>query len=247
MKDVLDTHTHTIVSGHAYNTMTEMMQAAAEKKLELLAITDHAPAMPGSTHPYYFSNSDMIDREYYQEKFGGFTRYLIGVELNILPGGEIDLSQKDLSKMDVAIASIHPPCYPGCDIDENTRVCLRIMENPCINIIGHPDDGRFPVHMEALVEGTKKYGKVLELNNHSLDPRTMRQNAREIDLRMLQLCKEYGQPIVVNSDAHTVTEIGNHAAAYQLLSETEFPEELVLNTSASRFLSFTNLPLRDAR
>lgn len=246
MRDILDAHTHTIVSGHAYNTMTEMMQAAAEKKLELLAITDHAPAMPGSTHPYYFSNSDMIDREYYREKFGGTTRYLIGVELNILPGGDIDLGPKDLEKMDVAIASIHPPCYPCRDADENTRVYLRVMENPCIHIIGHPDDGRFPVHMEALVEGAKKAGKVLELNNHSLDPRTTRRGARDIDRRMLQLCKEYGQPVIVSSDAHTDTEIGNHASAYQLLEETDFPENLVLNTSVSLFLKYTNLPNKDA-
>ncbi|MCH1982871.1 phosphatase [Ruminococcus sp. OA3] len=246
MKDVLDAHTHTIVSGHAYNTMTEMMQAAAEKNLELLAITDHAPAMPGSTHPYYFSNSDMIDREYYHEKFGKITRYLIGVELNILPGGDIDLGPKELAKMDVAIASIHPPCYPCGDIVENTRAYLRVMEHPYINIIGHPDDGRFPVHMEALVEGARKHGKVLELNNHSLDSRTTRRGARDIDRGMLLLCKKYGQPVIVNSDAHTDTEIGNHAAAFQLIEETGFPADLVLNTSVSLFLKYTNLSHKNA-
>lgn len=67
MNYVLDTHTHTIASGHAYNTMTEMMQAAVDKDLELLCITDHAPEMPGGPHLFYFSNSDMIDREYYQK------------------------------------------------------------------------------------------------------------------------------------------------------------------------------------
>ena len=63
---------------------------------------------------------------------------------------------------------------------------------------------------------------------------------------MLQLCKEYGQPVIVSSDAHTDTEIGNHAAAYQLLKETGFPENLVLNTSVSLFLKYTNLPNKDA-
>lgn len=42
MRDVLDIHTHTLVSGHAYNTIMEMVQAASEKGLELLGITDHA-------------------------------------------------------------------------------------------------------------------------------------------------------------------------------------------------------------
>ncbi len=35
MRDVLDSHTHTIASGHAYSTMHEMAAAAAEKGLEL--------------------------------------------------------------------------------------------------------------------------------------------------------------------------------------------------------------------
>lgn len=38
MKDLLDSHTHSIVSGHAYSSMNEMIAAAVEKKLSLLAI-----------------------------------------------------------------------------------------------------------------------------------------------------------------------------------------------------------------
>ena len=48
MNIVLDTHTHTLASGHAYNTMTEIIDAAVQKGLKLLAITEHAPAMPGA-------------------------------------------------------------------------------------------------------------------------------------------------------------------------------------------------------
>ena len=44
---VLDLHTHTLVSGHAYCSLREMAKAAADKGLEVLGITEHAPAMPG--------------------------------------------------------------------------------------------------------------------------------------------------------------------------------------------------------
>ena len=47
---VLDLHTHTIVSGHAYSTLREMAKAASDKGLELLGITEHAPKMPGTCH-----------------------------------------------------------------------------------------------------------------------------------------------------------------------------------------------------
>ena len=56
MRDVLDIHTHTLISGHAYNTIMEMAHAASEKGLELLGITDHAPEMPGGPHRFYFDN-----------------------------------------------------------------------------------------------------------------------------------------------------------------------------------------------
>lgn len=42
----IDTHAHTLVSGHAYNTMREMVQMAAEKGLKGLALTEHAPKCP---------------------------------------------------------------------------------------------------------------------------------------------------------------------------------------------------------
>lgn len=47
MRVEIDTHTHTLASGHAYNTMNEMAKAAADKGLKGLAITEHAPEMPG--------------------------------------------------------------------------------------------------------------------------------------------------------------------------------------------------------
>ena len=52
----LDVHTHTIVSGHAYSTMQEMAQEAANRGIELLGITEHAPGIPGTCDPIYFRN-----------------------------------------------------------------------------------------------------------------------------------------------------------------------------------------------
>ena len=54
MKIAIDTHSHTIASGHAYCTIREMASAAAKKGLQGLAITEHAPTMPGTCHPFIF-------------------------------------------------------------------------------------------------------------------------------------------------------------------------------------------------
>ena len=39
-QDVVDLHTHSIASGHAYNTIYEMVQSAVNKKVKLLGISD---------------------------------------------------------------------------------------------------------------------------------------------------------------------------------------------------------------
>ena len=44
MKDILDIHSHTIASGHAYNTLYEMARAAADNGMELFGSSDHGPA-----------------------------------------------------------------------------------------------------------------------------------------------------------------------------------------------------------
>ena len=46
MKIALDVHTHTLASGHAFSTLQEKAPAAADKGLELLAITELTRGIP---------------------------------------------------------------------------------------------------------------------------------------------------------------------------------------------------------
>ncbi len=235
---VLDLHTHTIASGHAYNTLREMAKAASDKGLSVLGITEHAPKMPGTCHSFYFHNLKTVPRELYG------IRLLLGSEVNIMDfEGNIDLEERDLKGMDIIIASLHTPCIKPGSVRENTTAYLKAMENPYVNIIGHPDDGRYPVDYRALVEGAKEKGKVLELNNHSLDPKCFRRDARENDLKMLELCKEYAVPVIMGSDAHFDTLIGEFSMARELLEEVDFPEELVLNRSVEALQGHVNVKL----
>jgi putative hydrolase len=235
---VLDLHTHTIASGHAYNTLREMAKAASDKGLSLLGITEHAPKMPGTCHNFYFHNLKVVPRQMYGIEL------LLGSEVNILDAeGTIDLNERELRGMDVVIASLHIPCMKPGTIKENTSAYLGAMKNPYVNIIGHPDDGRYEVDYRALVEGAKEYGKVLELNNHSLLPECFRQNARENDARMLELCMEYQVPVICGSDAHFDTLIGEFSLAEALLEELKFPQELVLNRSIDALRGYVNREL----
>jgi putative hydrolase len=237
LKDILDVHTHTIVSGHAYNTLKEMALSAADKGLELLGITEHAPSMPGTCHEFYFGNLRAVDRNAYGVEL------LLGSELNIMDyNGTIDLPEEKLGKLDYAIASMHDVCIDPGTITENTAAIIGAIKNPYVNIIGHPDDGYYPLDYEAIVLAAKEHHVLLELNNSSLRPDSHRLNAWDNDTKMLTFCKKYGACIVMNSDAHVDTAVGDHQYSQGLITKLHFPEDLVVNTSVQKFKSFLRKP-----
>lgn len=226
MNYVLDTHTHTVSSGHAYSTLREMIQAAAAKGLEAIALTDHAMALPGSCHEFHFSNYKVIPRQWEE------VRLLCGVELNIMDfQGTVDMSPELLKKMDLVIASMHSPCLCAGTREENTAAVLGILENPYIDILGHPDDNRYPLDFQAVVQKAAETGAVLEVNNSSLRPDSPRKGAAENYREMLKYCRKYRVPVTVGSDAHIEFDVGRHDYAYELFRQMDFPEELVLNRS----------------
>mgnify|MGYP005909454073 CR=1 FL=1 len=224
MRDVLDLHTHTIASGHAYNTMMEMIHEAQNKGLDVYGITEHAPRMKGTCTDFYFHNLKVVPRKH------GDLELLLGVELNILDEyGTVDLEEPHLGDMDVTIASLHKPCIQPGSRDYNTQCLISAMKNPHINIIGHPDDGKFPLDYEAVVKAAKDNHRMIELNNTSLTPGGSRIHAYENDRIILPLCASYKVPVIMNSDAHFTTSVGDHARAEALLKELNFPETLIAN------------------
>ncbi len=220
----LDMHTHTLASGHAYSTIREMAHAASMTGLDILGITEHAPKMPGTCQLFYFQNFKVIPR-----KMEG-VQLMFGAELNILnEAGAVDLPEETLARLDITVASLHIPCMAPKGIKENTEAILNAIRNPYIDVIGHPDDGRYPLDYEAIVREAKKYHTLLEVNNASLNPQGFRQNTRANDITMLKLCKSYGVPVILSSDAHFAGDVGRFPFAKEVLKETGFPESLVAN------------------
>lgn len=231
---VVDTHAHTIASGHAYSTIKEMAAAAKAKNLGGMALTEHAPEMPGTCHQFYFENLKVIPRN-----IDGVEMFF-GVELNIMDEkGTLDLPDGLLKNMDIVIASIHGPCYgKSRSREENTKAYLRVMEHPYVDIIGHPDDGRFPINYEELVKGAKETGKLLEVNNSSLRPNGFRQNAQENVREMLGYCEKYGVTVTFGSDAHVDVDAGNFYYIEKVIEELQFPQELIATTSVEKLKKY---------
>ena len=235
MRDILDLHTHTVASGHAKNTIYEMAKAAAGKGLALLGITDHGPCSEGVCKGDYFRNLKMSPR-----KAAGI-HLLLGVELNIIDyEGNVDLEEEVLREMDLCVASFHDGVMPHGTARDHTRAMIKAMSSPYVNILGHPDDGRFPLLYEEVIRAAGENRVLIEVNNHSLMPDSFRTHAWENGHRILELCEKYRVPILLSSDAHEACEVGNHTYCMELIEKEKFPEQLIVNSSVSIALSYLN-------
>lgn len=231
-----DLHTHTVASGHAYSTIKENAEAANFKNLKILAMTDHAPAMPGSANILHFGNLRALPR------YINNVMILRGVELNVLDTqGSVDFPEMFfgrnlLARMDWVIASLHENILtpePGFDY---TGLYIAIAENPSVDLIGHPDTPAFSFDIEEVVKAFKANNKIVELNEHHAfeTSEQSRINAKKI----MKACAKHGVYISVNSDAHTCWDVGRHKQAVKMLEEIKFPEELIFNAKASRVLDY---------
>ncbi|SFT83469.1 putative hydrolase [Selenomonas sp. GACV-9] len=230
MMDLLDVHTHTIASVHAYSTIREMITAAKEKGLQLIGISDHAPAMPGGFHEFYFCNFKVIRPEAYG------IGVVMGAELNIMDfAGSIDLKQHLLSRLDYAIASLHDPCIRPGTREQNTAALIGAMRQPKVRIIGHPDNPMYPVDFDALAKAAREHKVLLEVNNSSYTPGGSRKGSRELAGELLAACKKRGTMVIMGSDAHIDLDVGNHEYAQEMIAQYDFPEELVINSDPQKF------------
>jgi DNA polymerase (family 10) len=129
---------------------------------------------------------------------------LKGVEMDILEDGSLDLPDSVLKDADWVIASIH---YGQTQPREQiTRRLLNAIRNPYVCAIGHPT-GRLigkrkgsDVDLETVLKAAADYGCLLELNSQP--------SRLDLDDVAVMAAKERGVAIVVNTDAHSVEELG---------------------------------------
>ncbi len=233
MKYKFDAHIHSVASGHAYSTITENARFAHDSGLELIAITDHARKMPGGACNLHFFNLPVLP-DYIEG-----IRVLRGVELNILDDdGKIDLPEYILERMEVVIASLHTVCITP---RESTEALINAIKNPRIQIIGHPGDPRYPIDIKAVVTAAKNENTLLEVNNASFGPTNSRKGGEAAVLEIIKECKRQSHPIILGSDSHYHTNIGNFSYIEPLLKEAEMPPELIMNTDTEKFLNFLGI------
>lgn len=193
-----DLHMHTSATD-GKNTIREMAAAAKELGLEYIAITDHskrvtmARGLNAERAREQWAEIDLVN-----EELEGI-RVLKGIECDILEAGGMDLPDDVLAEADWVVASLH--YGQNQPLKKIMERLLSAIENPYVNVIGHPTGrliGRrepYEVDVDQLIGAAAKHGKMLELNS----------NPARLDLDDIHCAaaKRHGVPIVISTDAHS--------------------------------------------
>ena len=195
-----DLHMHTTASDGKHS-LEEMVQAARQRGLNYIAITDHSQrvTMANGLNPKRLLNQWKTIDQFNETLEDGF-QVLKGIECDILEKGGMDLPDEVLSQADWVLAAIHyGQKQPRQQITERL---LEAIANPHVCAVAHPT-GRllnrrepYAVDMEAIFQAAREHKKALELNA----------NPVRLDLDDIQCAtaKSYGIPVVINTDAHHV-------------------------------------------
>jgi DNA polymerase (family 10) len=197
-----DLHAHTTWTD-GRGTLEEMAQAAIDRGLEYLAITDHSKrvAMVGGLDAARLRRQwEAIDR--LNEHLEGF-RLLKGVEVDILEGGGLDLDDDVLAEADWVVASVH---YGQNQPEEQiTRRIIEAIENPHVSAIAHPT-GRminqrpaYQLDLAAVLQAAGRHGTFLELN---ANPARL-----DLDDVACAAARRLGVPIVISTDSHKIDSL----------------------------------------
>lgn len=227
----VETHSHTIVSNHAYSTLQENIKATKDAGMKGLCMTNHAPAIPDAPPEVHFTCLKYLPGE-----IDGI-RFFKGAEANIIDyNGTLDLGNTVLAMLDWVIASIHGPCLKPGSVEEITNTYLQVLCNPYVHCLGHIGQMNYLCHWETVVKAAKEQNKIIELNNHSLEG--IRQDSKELCTNVAALCKKHGCRVAVSSDAHYSGCIGNYKLVMEMLKEVDFPKELIVNSTLEGFTAY---------
>ena len=105
--------------------------------------------------------------------------------------------------------------------------------------MGHTDSSWVPYDIKEVCKACAHFGKAMELNVARI--RDIRKtDTYDFYRRLLTACAEEKAFVVVNTDSHFWTTIGNFDPAIKLIEEVGFPDELLLNADEEKIKQLVN-------
>ncbi|MDY0396914.1 DNA polymerase/3'-5' exonuclease PolX [Virgibacillus halophilus] len=231
-----DLHMHTTWSDGA-QSLEEMAEAARRKGYEYIAITDHSKFLRvanGLDETRLRKQKEEINR--LNERYADL-HIFSGVEMDILPDGSLDFSDKFLREMDFVIAAIHSS-FSQSQEQIMTRL-KNAMNNPYVSLIAHPTgrligkrDG-YAIDMEELIATAAETNTALEINANP--------NRLDLSAAWAKKAQEKGVVLSIDTDAHNYSMLEDMKYGVATARKGWISKNTVMNTwTAEKIKSFCN-------
>jgi DNA polymerase (family 10) len=198
-----DLHIHSDWSD-GRDTIEAMVLAAKALGYEYVGISDHSGGR-GIARGLNRARlkEQMAEIKALNERMGG-VRILTSLEVDIRSDGTLDMPDEVLKELDIVTASVHS----GMNQTQEpmTRRIIKAMENPNVDVLGHPTGRLMPdrepvaVDMEAIFQAAVRTRTMLEIN--AMPSR--------LDLKDTHVyrARELGIKLVISTDAHSTEHLG---------------------------------------
>jgi DNA polymerase (family 10) len=220
-----DLHMHTTATD-GRDDLDTMALAAQRCGHRYVAITEHSKALAmanGLDEHAALAHAARVRA--LNGRFEGLT-LLAGIECDILADGTLDLADDCLAQLDIVIASVHS--HFSQEGSQLTDRLLRALECPWVDVLGHPTGRRLlkrdplPFDMDAIMGAAKSLGVALEIN--------CQVDRLDLNDSHARLARSHGVHLVISTDAHSTTALGNLRWGVQMARRGWIEPEQVLNT-----------------
>lgn len=187
------------------NSLTELANKAKKLNYEYIAITDHNPSLSGHTKFQMAKLLEKRAKSIEQINYSRGIKLLNSLEVDIMTNGSLAVDDGILEKLDLVVASVHSSF--GQDIATMTKRVLKALENPNVDILGHPT-GRliglregYELDWEQIFAACKKSNCALEINSWP----------ERLDLPdvVVREAVSAGVKLVISTDSHATDHMDN--------------------------------------
>lgn len=240
MRIFADYHTHTIYS-HGKNTIRENVEAAIDKGLREISITDHGPG-----HMFFGVKKENLKKmrqeiDELNEEYKNIKIFL-GLEANILSrDGDVDVDDEMMKIIDMLLVGFHygarpkkikdaydmyilNKVYPKSPrirnkcIKVNTQSMVNAINNYDIKFITHPG-AKLEVDIAEVAKAAGKRNTALEINAHH----------GHLSVGELRIAMNENVKFVISSDAHCKEDVGNVQQAIDRAFEAGVDKKQIIN------------------
>jgi len=192
-----DLHVHSDWSD-GVSSLEDLVRAGLGRGYGYIVVSDHSKSLRianGLSENRLLRQIEEIDRV--NEKTRGF-RLLKGSEVDILPDGSLDMSEKLLCMLDIVVVAVHSRFKMSRD--KMTKRVIGALENPYSSILAHPtgrligERDAYGIDLDAVFDAAAETGTAIEINAHP--------SRLDLDAAAARRAAERGVLIGIGTDSH---------------------------------------------